>query len=265
MANEPNSQEDSEKEILRENEQLVSYVQLLFKSIGLPVQEKPKYTTLMAVTVCVGIITLIALPLGAVWISSNSDCCFNDSLSNQLTFWAAMLAGFIALFGIVISGLFVVFAMRIDYGATLEAVKNTMKIVMEFININPQKILEEFFKTVKRFVKKANKFESLVSKAEGKVKNAEEKIDKCITEFCSKRSKWNEEAEEINQSMQKLKEKLEDTDNEISQIVDDVKASSEAAIERIDELVASVEQASDAALRRLQPPENRGTDEDSGN
>lgn len=262
MANEPNSQEDSEKEILRENEQLVSYVQLLFKSIGLPVQEKPKYTTLMAVTVCVGIVTLVALPLGTVWISSNSDCCFNGSLPNQLTFWAAMLAGFIALFGIVISGLFVVFAIRIDHGATLEAAGHAMKAVIKFIDFDPQNI-------VKKFVERVAEFESSISATEREVKaagkNAEKEINGYISKFRSKNKKWDGEAEEMNQSMQKLKENLEDTNNEISQIVDDVKASSEAAIERIDELVASVEQASDAALRRLQPPENRGTDEDSGN
>lgn len=280
MANESNSQERQKKEGLSE-EELIVELRPLFRHIEDLTKAKPfNYPVFITAIISFGILVLVALPLGAVWISSNSDCCFNNSLSNQLTFWAAMLGGFLALFGTIISGIFVVFAFRIDHGAKSESAKVAMDAVIQFLNANPKRTIAEFKDKIGE-IRKA--FDACVKAAKEDIRNkkkeidaakkeiddAKEKIDESICKFNSKLETWSKEAKEIEQSLLELNAKLDqvkqEIDKDIPQIIAGVKASSEAATKRIDELVNNVEQASDAALRRLQPPENRETDEDSGN
>ncbi len=275
MANEPNSQDRQKKEEPSEEEQLIVELRPLFKHIKDLTKAEPfNYPAFITAIISFGILVLVALPLGAVWISSNSDCCFNYSVSDQLTFWAAMLGGFLAFFGIIISGIFVVFAFRIDHGAKNESVKFAMDAVIQFLNANPKRTIAEFRDIIEKIYRdfdscaKATKED--ICKKKSEIDDAMKKINESINEFKSKLKELNAEADEIEKShLPELKTKLaqakQDIDKEIPQIVAGMQASSEAAIERIDKLVASVEQASEAALRRLQPPGNRETDEDSGN
>lgn len=231
------------------------HLQPLFKRLeDLTVREPPEYTTLMAWTVCVALLTLVALPLGSLWISSNYFCCFDDdSLQNQLTFWAAMLGGFIALFGIVISGLFVVFAFRIDYGAKLEASRHAVQAAIEFIEYDPEKLLEKFTKKTKDFL-------SSVRKKKKKIKNAMEAIGRSIDKFWSNKKKWDEKAEKIEESLPAIKGRLDQVKQEvdaksqqlIEETIADLKKRSNSAIQDIEALVANVQKASEEATRKLQ-------------
>ena len=266
MANASQNQKGGEKKTAGKDKDKKDNIHLqpLFKRLeDLTVREPPEYTTLMAWTVCVALLTLVALPLGALWISSNSFCCFdNDSLQNQLTFWAAMLGGFIALFGIVISGLFVVFAFRIDYGAKLEASRHAVQAAIEFIEYDPEKLLEKFTKKTKDFLSSVRKKKKKIKK----IKNAMEAIDKSIDKFWSNKKKWDEKAEKIEQSLPDIKNKLDkarreaDAKNQqlveiqkmVEETIADLKKRSNDATKDIEALVANVQQAADEATRKLQ-------------
>ena len=266
MANAPqnqkgDNQEDDKEKTAGKDDEVKRYLQPLFEELNEPtVRETPKYTTVMAWAVCVGLLTLVVLPLGSLWISSNYFCCFdNDSLQNQLTFWAAMLGGFLALFGIVISGLFVVFALRIDYGAKLEASRHAVKAAIEFIKIDHKKLLKDF-------AKKTEDFLSSVAKKKKEIDDAKEAIDGSITSFCSKKEDWDKKAEKIKQSLTDIKDKLDQAKQEadaknqqlveiqeiIEETIADLKKRSENAMQDIEVLVANVQQAADEAARKLQ-------------
>ncbi len=68
------------------------------------------------------VILLLGLPLGAVWIMSTSSCCFAEGGASTLTFWAASVAGFLTLFGMLITGAYIITAFRVD--ATARVVAN---------------------------------------------------------------------------------------------------------------------------------------------
>ena len=266
MANAPqnqkgDNQEDDKEKTAGEDEDAKRYIQPLFEELNkLTDQDSPKYTTVMAWAVCVGLLTLVALPLGSLWISSNYFCCFdNDSLQNQLTFWAAMLGGFLALFGIVISGLFVVFALRIDYGAKLEASRHAVKAAIEFIKIDHKKLLTDF-------AKKTEDFLSSVAKKQKDINDAKAAIDGSIASFWSNKKKWDEKAEEIEQALPDIKEKLDQANQEadaknrqlveiqemVEAMIAELKERSNSAMQDIEALVANVQKAADEATRKLQ-------------
>ena len=56
----------------------------------------------------------MGLPLGAVFIVNSSGCCFANGPEGVVTFWAALTAGFLALFGMLITGVFIITAFKVD-------------------------------------------------------------------------------------------------------------------------------------------------------
>ena len=240
MANAPQNQKDDEKKTDDKDEEAQLYLQPLFEGLNeLTFRDPPDYTKLMAWAVCVALLTLVALPLGSVWISSNSVCCFdNNALSDQLTFWAAMLGGFIALFGIVISGLFVVFALRIDRGATMEASRHAVRAAIEFIESNPPSLFG-------KFKEKTDKFASLVKEKEEKIKKKADEMEESLKDIQERLNQANQEADAKNQQLVEIQGMIEG-------LIADLKERSESATQNIDALVANVQEASDEAMRKLQ-------------
>ena len=69
---------------------------------------------IVPIVAAAAVILLVGLPLGTVWIMNSSNCCLADGPENMLTFWASMMAGFLALFGMVVTAVFIITAFRID-------------------------------------------------------------------------------------------------------------------------------------------------------
>ena len=64
-------------------------------------------------------------------------------------FWAAILGGFIAFFGMVISGLFVVLAFRIDNAAKSETIKAVHELLGAYLETNSKAVVRNFRRMVK--------------------------------------------------------------------------------------------------------------------
>ena len=73
------------------------------------------------VVIAAAVVLLLGLPLGAVWIMNTSNCCFAEGAENTITFWAALIAGFLALFGMLITGVFIITAFKVDASARVVA------------------------------------------------------------------------------------------------------------------------------------------------
>jgi len=87
-----------------------------------------------------GLAMLMGFPLLALKITQSKCCFFElDSLSSLLTFWGAVFAGSIALFGMLITGVFIITAFRVDQQAKLE----TRVIVGEVAEKEFKKISKE--------------------------------------------------------------------------------------------------------------------------
>lgn len=80
----------------------------------------PWISIALVVLIC-AVVLLVGLPLGAVWLVNNSGCCLAEGPENVITFWSSMIAGFLALFGMVVTGVFIITAFRTDSTARAEA------------------------------------------------------------------------------------------------------------------------------------------------
>ena len=228
----------------------------LFTYLGKMPKQKPlNYLAIAAAILGTGILVLVILPLGAYWIASSTNCCFTDSTSNLLTFWAAILGGFIALFGMVISGLFVVIQIRIDNASKSEATRAVNEVLGEYLQVNEDTIIENF-----RTMVEAS--EKLI---EGAVKETKQKAKSAQEEIAETTSNVKEASERAVADIAKYSSQVEQAQNravrQIQQAGAQVGDARNGAASRISELVAEVEQERNEALRRMQPPEE---DEASG-
>lgn len=73
------------------------------------------------------VVLLFGLPIGAVWVVNSSGCCLANGTESLVTFWASLSAGFLALFGMVVTGVFIVTAFRVNAEARAEARTSAQK------------------------------------------------------------------------------------------------------------------------------------------
>ena len=228
----------------------------LFTYLGKMPELRPlNYSTVMVATLGTGVLTLVILPLGAFWIASSTDCCFTDSSSNLLSFWAAILGGFIALFGMVISGLFVAISFRIDSAAKSEAIKAANEILGAYLQANEGKVVENF-RTIVRISEK--RIGDSVKETEQKAKDAQEKIAETTSNVEEAGKKAIVDIAKFTAQVEQAQKR---TEKQIQQAAAQVEDARNGAASQISALVAEVEQERNEALRRMQPPED---DETSG-
>lgn len=79
----------------------------------------------------VAVVLLVGLPVGAVLIVKLTGCCFTSGPENVITFWASMIAGFLTLFGMVVTGVFVLTAFKTKEIAKAEAQSEARKTAQE--------------------------------------------------------------------------------------------------------------------------------------
>ena len=102
------------------------------------------------------VVLLVGLPLGTVMIMNSSDCCLTNSPDNAITFWASMIAGFLALFGMIITAVFIITAFRVDATAQAKAQVIAQNAVWKYLQ-NEQAELAKNLECVKALVKKVKK------------------------------------------------------------------------------------------------------------
>ena len=101
------------------------------------------WTVIVPVTLISAVVLLLGLPLGAVLIMSYSGCCLTNGTEHVVTFWASMIAGFLALFGMVVTGVFVITAFRVDATARAKAQLSAREEVWTYIERYRDKLFEE--------------------------------------------------------------------------------------------------------------------------
>lgn len=89
---------------------------------------------LVSVVLIAAVVLLVGLPIGTVLIVNLSGCCLTSGPEHIITFWASMIAGFLTLFGMVITGVFVLTAFKTEANAANEARKEARKTAKKAAN-----------------------------------------------------------------------------------------------------------------------------------
>ena len=78
---------------------------------------------LVSVVLIAAVVLLVGLPIGTVLIVNLSGCCLTSGPEQIITFWASLIAGFLTLFGMVVTGVFVLTAFKTETNAKTEAAR----------------------------------------------------------------------------------------------------------------------------------------------
>lgn len=111
---------------------------------------------IMPVVLIAAIVLLVGLPLGTVWIVNSADCCLTNNHESAVSFWASMIAGFLALFGMIITAVFIITAFRVDATAQAKAQVVAREAVWNHLK-NEQAELVKDLGCVKALVKEVKK------------------------------------------------------------------------------------------------------------
>lgn len=182
------------------------------------------------------IVLLMGLPLAAVWIVSNSSCCISDGMVNVTTFWASLTAGFLALFGLVITGVFVITSFRTDATARAEA----SNAVATYIQLNKETFFEELRKFQKELADGTEQVKTCAKEVKEKTKVASEQIErdrKTVEDLA------NDAKQSIGKALNGVEEQRVEAMGEI-----------EAARRAVEEAAATARDRIDQATRSLPPP-----------
>ena len=162
--------------------------------------EKPfeiRWRVIVPIALVGAIVLLTGLPLGSVFIVNSLGCCFTDGPENLVTFWAALTAGFLALFGMLVTSVFIITAFRVDATAQLKADKAARHAADEAVNTYLErykaKLFEEIEEVKVSVEKAAEEAKKAISKAHqeietqrdaaaGAITNAQEAVTKAAGE-----------------------------------------------------------------------------------
>ena len=169
------------------------------------------------------VVLLMGLPLGAVFIVNSSGCCFTNGPEGVVTFWAALTAGFLALFGMLITGVFIITAFKVDDKARAEAWEAADKAVTSYLNRYSEKELQK------------------IAEIKGRIEKAVQSIE----------TQRAEAAEAIANEQQAATEAANESKREIEEARADVEEQHSKAISAIDRLREEVENAAEDARERI--------------
>ena len=202
-------------------------------------------------------IMLVGLPLGALAIVHLTGCCSNESLTSFFTFWGSVLAGMLALFGMLIAAVFVITAFRIDKSAAAEARSAAEQTVTEFIlkyRDELVKQIDDWMDMVKSHKRDTIAYMNDVKKdAESAIKEIQAQVDQ----------KANETKDAMDQAAQDVAAEKGAAVERIGTEFAEVERSAQEAKAAIEAEVAEVERLAAEAGARLEGQQGQQGDESS--
>lgn len=191
-------------------------------------------------------IMVVGLPLAAFWIVQQSGCCLDGPVASEGNFWGSAIAGMLALFGTLITAVFIITAFRVDKNAKFEASVEAAYGVGEFLD----RYKKELFKEI----------DSWAGQVESRKDGAIIRID-AATDAAESAS--NTALADIEEARQNVVQRGEQAVETINAETSDVTNARTTAVERIEAEVAEVERVAAEARARIEaegPDQSTPTD-----
>ena len=178
------------------------------------------------------VVLLFGLPIGAVWVVNSSGCCLANGTESLVTFWASLSAGFLALFGMVVTGVFIVTAFRVNAEARAEARTSAQK--------EAEKVARTYVKRHKR--KLFKKMEQAKNEVEKRADETKGKID----------AVGNDAKRDIETAASGAKKELLNTlTKEANEATDQITTTRDEIIAAMDKVRGDVERKGDEATQAI--------------
>ena len=164
-----------------------------------PEDLKIRWAVVVPAVLIAAAVLLVGLPLGAVLIMNSTGCCLGNGPEKIITFWASMVAGFLALFGMLVTGVFVITSLRVEATARVQAQLEAQKTAKV-----------ESQATAKRTTKK------FIRKRKGEMFEELERATDDAAQVAARAKELNRKVEKSKDDLEKSKEKLEELKDEVT-------------------------------------------------
>lgn len=209
-------------------------------------------------------IMLVGLPLATFWIVQQSGCCVIASGESADNFWGSLLTGMVALFGTLITAVFVISAFRIDNNAKAEARIAAGSSVGEFLDRYRAELFQEIDRWAGQVVSKKN---NAVRRMDASIADVESKKDDAVTRIDAAtdaaESASNTTLANIEEARQNVVQRGEEAVETINAETSNVTNARTTAVERIEAEVAEVGRVAAEARARIEaegPDQSTPTD-----
>ena len=221
-----------------------------------------RWTVIVPVVLIAAIILLVGLPLGAVLIMNSSGCCLANAEESAITFWSSMIAGFLTLFGMIVTGVFIITAFRVEATARAQAQIAARDEVWTYIK-NYRKKLYNDLCALKSLVEEVRvKVEELgekakeeFAKAEDDVKARQKEANAAIVDARDATTNAASQAqEEVAEALEATTKAADAAQDAIGKAVQGVRDQHDEAIRAIDSARQEAEDAARAVRERADRP-----------
>lgn len=147
--------------------------------VPIPPDYKPNWKVIVPIVLISAVVLLVCLPVCALLIVNSSGCCLANGPEKIITFWASMIAGFLALFGMLVTGVFVITSLRVEATAQVQARSEAQKMAVKVSQDEARRITVTFLQE-----HKGEMFETLerasddVAQVNARVSGVKEDVEK---------------------------------------------------------------------------------------
>lgn len=191
------------------------------------------------------VVLLVGLPLGTVLIMNASGCCLTGGPEKVITFWASMIAGFLTLFGMIVTGIFVLTSFKTKEIATAEAQSESRRVAQSVSKFVASQTTQTFIQD-----RKGEMFQQLeqarddAAKVAAEVKELDQEIARVRTEATRLQSEIMTVRDETNNAARAAQEAIGAAAQEVERLhtsvtrgMNDALAQAEAAVKELREQV----------------------------
>ena len=222
----------------------------------------PRWTVIVPVVLIAAVVLLVGLPLGAVYIMNKLGCCLANSPENVVTFWASMTAGFLALFGMIITGVFVITAFRVDATARANAQIAAQEEVWTYVDRYEENLANDL-RNLKTLVQKMTvEVEESGESAKQAFAKAQEDVEAQQKEASSLIAAALDETTNVaNQAKEAVTQALEETTSAATEAQEAIGRAGQEVERQRDEAIRAIDSArqeAEAAAREVRERADRG-------
>ncbi len=213
-----------------------------------PEDLKIRWAVVVPAVLIAAAVLLVGLPLGAVLIMNSTGCCLGNGPEKIITFWASMVAGFLALFGMLLTGVFVITSLRVEATARAQAQSVAHETASEVSRDTAKQAAERFIRS-----HKGEMFEELerATNDTAQVATRAEELNRKLEESKEELEELKDEVTTLQNEAMNARTAIDEAQQQTTNLANEAQQTIDGARGRIDAGANEAQQAIDGARERI--------------
>lgn len=226
-----------------------------------PPEYKPNWKVIVPVVLISAAVLLVCLPAGALLIVNSTGCCTANGPESVVTFWASMMAGFLALFGMLITGVFVITSLRVEATARAQAQTEAREEVWKYIRRYQSELVEQIRALVSEMQKEGKEAEGEITAARDEVRAQQSEASRAIA---NAQREATSTAAEARRAIGGVRDETTDAARQAQEVISGARSQTTDAATQAQEAIDRARQEVDAAAQAARDRIGRAGDAPQG-